>query len=210
MSLKRTVSYFAVASSTFLVGFALLWFSQRQVNQPEKSSNLRTAESTVTTSIVEDQAPKESLFNEIKFPRVWSENETVAGKVEVVESDHLNWSVSLNGKEILTNDGSLPPSVFKHIRSRVSPFDEVLVLWQETGTCCEFGRFWFLGVKADKSYHLSTAIGEGFAHVPNVIVGSDYVKVKVRDGYIPNESKGEGFLPGGTWVLKNGRVRRQR
>lgn len=204
MSTKRTLSYVAIATFTFLLGstLTLIWLSQRQVKPSQPPLIVPLKES----SILE----KPNSLKEIKFPRVWHETVTTAGKVEIVESDFLTWKVTLNGEEIFSDDESLPPDVLKQIRSRVAPFDEVLVLWQESGTCCEFGKFWFLGVKADKSYFLSKAIGNGFAHVPDVIVGNDYVKVKIRSGYMHNEPKETSYLPGGTWILRNGRVRKER
>lgn len=208
MNLKRTASHVAVALLTFTVGITLaaLWLPQRRAERLLQSP----AAVVNANSILQNQASKsDTLLKEIEFPRVWSETLTVAGKVEIVESDFLTWKVSLNGKEILSSDedGSLPPDVLKHVKSRVAPFDEVVVLSQMDGTCCELMRFWFLGLKADGAYFLSKAIGDGFVHVPEVIVEDDNVRVKIRSGYGRHDV---GFMRGGTWMLRNGRVTKQR
>ena len=211
MKLKRIVSHATVAALTFVVGIALasLRSSQERVDNPLQSSlPVLRGTSTAHNQMPESKSPP----GEIEFPRVWGEVATVVGKLEIVESDFFTWKVSLNSTEILSSegDGSLPPSVLKHVGHRVPPFDEVIVLRQVGGTCCEFIRFWFLGLKEDGAYFLSDAIGDGFAHAPQVIVGDGYVKVKVRSGYEHNPLDGDGFLPGGTWVLRNGRVHKEK
>ena len=209
MNLNRIVSRVAVALLTFAVGvtLTLLWLSQRRGIHPQQTHSSAVS----TDSVVHDQASKKDvLLKEVKFPRVWSEAVTVTGKLEVVESDFLTWKVSLNGKEILSSDenGSLPPSVEKHVRSRIKPFDEVVILTQVDGNCCELRRFWFLGLRADGSYLLPKAIGDGFVHGPGIVVGEDSVKVKIRSGYDPRPDV--GFMRGGVWMFKNGKVKRLR
>ncbi|MEO6589401.1 MAG: hypothetical protein ABIP06_08855 [Pyrinomonadaceae bacterium] len=145
-----------------------------------------------------------SLLKERKFPDVWDAKETVAGKLEIIETDFLEWKIVLDGKQILV-DGDLPPNIDAQITNKISPFDEVIVFSQASGTCCEFGRFWFLGLKSDGSYHFSKPIGNGFANIPQVSVGKNYVKVKVRGG---RENHGEFYMPGGEWIFQNGRVRK--
>ena len=209
MNLKRITSHVAIALLTFVVGIALTlcWFSQKQVEQQQQPA----ASVTSAASIAPNQIPKsENLPKEIKFPRVGSEVTTVAGKVEIIESDFLTWTVNLNGREILSSneDGSLPPYVLKHVESRISPFDQVIILGHVDGNCCELLRFWFLGLKADGSYFLSKAIGDGFIHAPEIIVGKESIKVRIRSG--TDLRPHVGFMRGGVWMLRNGRVTKQR
>jgi hypothetical protein len=209
MNPKRAATYVAAATLTFSVGFALARLPRRQErhSRPDAHPSKESADAGRAAPVKSPDAG--TPLEEIRFPRAWSETVTSAGRVEVVESYFLTWKVKLNGREILSSgeEGSLPPGVLKHVRGRVPPFDDVIVLDQATGTCCEFGRFWFLGLRADGSYFLSEAIGDGFAHLPEVAAGRGGVRVTVRSGY---GRHGVGPLRGGTWLLKGGRVIRQK
>jgi hypothetical protein len=203
MYLKRFASHVAVASLTFIASVALtsLLLSQRRVEEAQQSTI-----SVGSANSIQGQASKsEKLLKEIRFPRVWDEVATAGGKLEIVESDFLTWRVSLNGRDLLSSDehGSLPPLVIKH---RVTPFDEVAVIGHADGNCCELHRFWFLGLRSDGSYFLSKAIGDGFVNAPEVIVEGDSLRVRIRSGLDPRPHV--GFMLGGEWVLKNGKVKR--
>ncbi len=209
MYLKRFTSHIAVASLTFAVGVTVtsLLLSRKQLERPQQLP----VSVVSTNSIVQEQGSKSgNLPREVSFPRVWYEVVTVGGKLEIVESDFLTWKVSLNGRELLSSDenGSLPPGVIKHIESRVAPFEEVAVIGHADGNCCELQRFWFLGLRSDGSYFLSKAIGDGFVYAPEVIVEGDSVKVRIRSGR--DARPHVGFMKGGVWVLKNGKVKRLR
>jgi hypothetical protein len=178
-----------------------------QVEQPQQ---LPVSVVSIDSTVQEQISKSGSLPKEVSFPRVWHEVATVSGKLEIVESDFLTWKVSLNGEELLSSDedGSLPPSVIKHIGSRVTPFDEVVVIGHADGNCCELQRFWFLGLRSDGSYFLSKAIGDGFVYAPEVIVEGNSVKVNIRSGHDPRPHI--GFMRGGVWELKNGKVKKLR
>jgi hypothetical protein len=201
MSVRRiTIGIFS-APLTFSIGVAVAWFCfvPRQVVVPREVPAL-----SQKGKPFEIQRTQPSLLKERAFPDVWDAKTTVAGKLEIVETDFLEWKIVLNGNQVLA-DGDLPPQISAQITNKISPFDEIIVFTQASGTCCEFGRFWFLGLKSDGSYHFSKPVGNGFAHVPKVTFSKDYVKVKVRGG---RENHGEYYLPGGEWIFKNGRVRK--
>jgi hypothetical protein len=130
---------------------------------------------------------------------------TVSGGIGSVYTASLKWHISLNDKPILEGEG-VTPTVLRHIKQRVAPFDEVVILHQPEGTYCNGGTFWFLGLKRDGAYQLSQGIGECFAQEPVVTVGRNSVKVTVRGGYGNNRLPEEPYLPGGTWLYQNGRV----
>lgn len=148
------------------------------------------------------------MGREIKFPRTWDKKHTVAGDLEILERDSsLDWQIKLDGKVILTGDG-LPPGIEKDINIRIAPFDEVIILTQESGSCCELGNFRFLGLSRNKSYRLPKAIGDGFAYRPKISTGKDLVKIKIHGGNTNHHLAGEPYLFGGTWIFKNGKVRK--
>lgn len=130
---------------------------------------------------------------------------TVAGDLSIVRVEPLKYRITLAGKLILEVEG-LSPDVLIHVKRRVPPFDEVIVLHRVQGTYCNGGTFWFLGLKRNGSHHLSQGIGECFAYEPVVTVGGNFVKVRVRGGFGNNPLPGEPYLSGGMWHYKNSRV----
>src|SRR5258708_26202565 len=148
--------------------------------------------------------------NEITFPRTFDEISTVAGKLEIIEPNQpLDWQIKLDGKVILEGD-DLPPVIEKDIHKHILPFEEVIVLTQESGTCCEIGNFRFLGLSRNKSYKISKSIGDGFAYRPTISIGKDFVQVKVRGGNTSHHFVEEPYLFGRTWVFENGKSRKIR
>ena len=143
------------------------------------------------------------------FPAVLEEVETVAGKVDVYHrAESLSWSVRINGASVLESDKSLFPYILKHIKTRISPFDELIIFHRVEGTYCNGGRFWFLGLKRDGTHKVFDGIGQCFAVEPKVTVGRNYVKVSVRGGFGNRPLDGEPYLNGGVWVFQNGRIRK--
>jgi hypothetical protein len=132
---------------------------------------------------------------------------TVAGDLRIVYGNPVKDKdrITLSGKVIL-EDEELSPDILNHIKRRIPPFDEVVVLHRVRGTYCNGGTFWILGLKRNGSYHISRGIGECFAHEPVVTVGNGSVKVRVRSGFGNHPLPGEPYLPGGIWLYKNGRV----
>ncbi len=128
---------------------------------------------------------------------------TVAGTLDVIETDFLVWKVVLNGKVILADSGEFPPHIDFQEQKRIFPFDEVIVLSAEGGNCCEFIRFWFIGVKYDGGFFISKPIGDGFAHQPTFSSGEGFVKVKIGGG---PDSHRWSYLSGGEWVFRKGKV----
>ncbi len=212
MSARRISFNIFSALLTFSVSVAAAWFYflPKQVVTPQENQALPLKENpfefsnSQSSKLFEIPKAQNSPLKERTFPDVWDAKTTVAGKLEIIETDFLEWKIVLDGKQILA-DGDLPPHIDAQITSKISPFDEVIVFSQSSGTCCEFGRFWFLGLKVDGSYHFSKPIGNGFAGAPKVSVVKNYVKVKIRGGH---ENNDEFYLPGGEWILQNGRVRR--
>jgi len=145
-----------------------------------------------------------SSLRQRTFPDVRDTTITVAGKLEIIKTDPINWKIVLNGKLVLAGEG-LPPEIEKEVRKRIASFDTVIVLTEETGTCCELGPFRFLGLRSNGTFVITEAIGDGFAFHPQISATDKYVKVRLRDG---RESSGIGRVPGGEWIFENGRVRK--
>lgn len=212
MCLKRIKFSFFTAFLTFFIGVAAAWFyfSPNQVVVPQEALNSRLKVKPIefinsqSSELFEIPKTQTSPIKERSFPEVLDAKETIAGKLEIIETDFLEWKIVLNGKQIFA-DTDLPPNIDAQITGRFSPFEEVIVFSQASGTCCELGRFWFLGLKSDGSYRFSESIGNGFANIPQISAGKNYVKVKVRGG---RENHGEFYLPGGEWIFQNGRVRK--
>ncbi|MGI9035999.1 MAG: hypothetical protein ACR2GD_08170 [Pyrinomonadaceae bacterium] len=212
-SRRITFSLF-LALLTFSIGVAVADFLPKQIVVPQETQALPLAlplkensfefSNSQSSKLFEIPKAQNSPLKERAFPDVEDTKVTVAGKLEIISTDFLEWKIVLDGKQIFA-DGDLPPQIVAQITRKVSPFDEVIVFMQESGNCCEFGRFWFFGLKSDGSYHFSKPIGDGFAGVPKISVGKNYVKVKVRGGL---ENHGEFYLPGGEWIFKNGHVRK--
>lgn len=200
MKARQILTGLFSASVTFCLGVVLasLWLVFKPLGTTREAQP-PTAETITPKSYA---SPRPPPFKERTFPDVWGEKTTVAGNLQIIETGPFEWKITLGGKQIYS-DEDLPPQIEGHVAGAIPPFDEVVVLSQASGTCCEFRRFWFLGLKSDGSSFLSKPIGHGFADVPVISTGRDYVKVKVRGG---RENHGEGFLPGGEWVFRNGRV----
>lgn len=140
---------------------------------------------------------------------VLEEVETVAGKVDVYHrAEPLSWSVRVNGASVLESDKSLSPYILKHIKTRIAPYDELIIFHRVEGTYCNGGRFWFLGLKRDGTHKVFDGIGQCFAAEPTVRVGRNYVKVSVRGGFGNRPLDGEPYLNGGMWLFHNGRIRK--
>jgi hypothetical protein len=151
---------------------------------------------------------QQSATQDLKYPFVKDRALTVAGEVTVVLPEMHKWQLQLNGQVILDGDveGAISPSILKHVRRRVPPFDGVIVLHQVEGSYCNGGMFRFLGLGRNGSFELSKGVGECFAREPVVSAGRGYVRVTVRGGYGNNPIPGEPYLPGGTWLYQRGRV----
>jgi hypothetical protein len=196
MTSKRFILGITFAAITFSVGIYTAKFysptSQIDVSSSVGSSIYIPAETSNT---------RPSPLRERTFPDIRDTKTTVAGKLEI-ETDSLNWKIVLNGNDVLAGEGS-PPQIEKELRKRITPFDEVIVLTDETGTCCEIGPFRFLGLRSNGTFVITEAIGDGFAFHPQISATDEYVKVRIRGG---SESSGTGRLPGGEWIFENGQV----
>ena len=146
-----------------------------------------------------------NLAQGMQYPYVSYRAKTVAGDLQVVLPALGKWHLQL-GDKIIFHDDSVAMAVLKHITQKIAPFDEVVILHRCNGTYCNGGTFWFLGLKQDGSYRLSTGVGKCFAHEPIVITGQNYLKVTVKGGYGNNRMEREPYLPRGTWLYKNGQV----
>lgn len=148
--------------------------------------------------------PQLNLAQGLEYPREVTRLKTIAGDLQITLLAQGKWCLKLADKIILQED-NLQMSVLKYINQKITPFDEVVVLHRPEGSYCNGGTFWFLGLKHDGTYQLSTGIGECFAQTPVVIAGKNMIKVTVKGGY-GNNRIDEPYLRGGTWFYKNGRV----
>ena len=193
MTSKRFILGIISAALTFSIGIYVAKF-----NFPTGQFEIYTSVDTVISNT------RPSPSRERTFPDVRNTKTTVAGKLEIVKTDPLNWKIVLSGKDVLTGKG-LPPQIKKEVKKRITPFDQVIVLTEATGTCCELGPFRFLGLRSNGTFVITEAIGDGFAFHPQISATDKYVKVRLRDG---RESSGIGRVPGGEWIFENGRVRK--
>jgi hypothetical protein len=141
---------------------------------------------------------------------------TVAGELEIIPLDETcKFNVALGGKVILTTDcevesnpwASTPiPTIHSHHKTKVSPFDEVVLLQMNMlGNACDGGPLLFLGLKKDQTYAWSEPIDFCGGKAPVVTWGSSRVTVRIPGGP-PN--RGSGYIPGETWVYQNGAVKK--
>jgi hypothetical protein len=199
----------AAALLTFIVGIAAtyLWLSGRHLALDEKSPITSAGGNLPLNADAGGQEPANLNVPKEQYPGVFERVDTIAGEVEIINSAPPSWQISLNGRPILKGE-SLPPSILEHVKRGISPYDDVIVFHRLEGSYCGGGTFWFLGIRRDGSYYLSEGIGECFADFPIVLLGTDYVKVRVRGGYGINPAPGEPYLPGGTWLFKGGHVKK--
>jgi hypothetical protein len=144
---------------------------------------------------------------------------TVAGELKVFQLDKRllgdRFSVTLNNAVILETNGDDESSRFhdypviqilKRVSKGVPPFDEVIVFQQFMwGNACDGGPIWFLGLKKNGSFEISADIDFCGGRAP--IIREDHNKITVIIlGGPPN--RGTGYIPGKTWVYKNGKVKR--
>ena len=146
---------------------------------------------------------------------------TVAGELKVLQLDEKllgdRFSVTLNNDIILKTDGDDESSRFnifpviqilRRISKKILPFDEVIVFQQKMwGNACSGGPIWFLGLKKNGSFEVSDAIDVCGGEDPIIKEGLDKITVIIA-GYSPKY--GRGYIPGETWVYKNGKVRKLR
>lgn len=85
---------------------------------------------------------------------------TKAGKLSVYSSVVVDECVIKLGKKVITKyECSYSPEVLKHIKTSVSPFDEVLVFQnQMIGNMCDGTDIFFLGLNKDGTYKISSSV----------------------------------------------------
>lgn len=139
---------------------------------------------------------------------------TVAGMLVFQEVESwCRYSVALGNRVILaTNckDSRSPfsefpiPAVLKHFGAGPAPFDEVVVLQQRMiGNACNGGPLWFLGLRRDGSYQVSTPIDFCGGKDPVVRPEAGRITIFVPGGP-PN--RGEGYIPSETWAFQDGNL----
>ncbi len=176
------------------------WFLNPEMFKVKKM-NIRTILIILAFSLM----PQTNFAQELQYPFVVTRVKTIAGDLKIILPTQGKWHLKLADK-IIFQDDSIQMGVLKHINQKIKPFDEVIVLHRREGSYCNGGTFWFLGLKQDGTYQLSTGVGECFSQEPVVVVGKNFVKVTVKSGYGNNRVEGEPYLQGGTWFYKNGQI----
>jgi hypothetical protein len=176
------------------------WFLNHEMFKVKKM-NIRTILIILAFSLF----PQTNLAQGLQYPYVVTHVKTIAGDLKIVFPTQGKWHLKL-GDKIIFQDDFIQMSVLKHIKQKIAPFDEVVVLHRREGSYCSGGTFWFLGLKQDGIYQLSTGVGECFSQEPEVVVGKNFVKVTVKSGYGNNRVEGEPYLQGGTWFYENGQI----
>lgn len=141
---------------------------------------------------------------------------TTAGELRITQLDEgelgQKFAVTLGDKPVLQTDGegggqfseAPVPGILKRFKA-VPPYAEVLVFQQHMwGNACDGGPLWFLGLKRDGSFDVSTPIDFCGGRPPTLTRSAGRVVVNIPGGP-PN--RGRGYIPGETWVYENGRVR---
>ena len=141
---------------------------------------------------------------------------TPAGEIRITQLDAgelgNKFAVTLGDKSILQTNGeedgqfsdSPVPTILKHFNA-VTPYDTVVVFQQNMwGNACDGGPLWFLGLKRDGTFSVSSPIDFCGGRPPVIRQTAGRIIVTLPGGP-PN--RGEGYIPTETWVYENGRVR---
>jgi hypothetical protein len=144
---------------------------------------------------------------------------TPAGEIRITQLDAgelgNKFAVTLGDKSILQTNGeedgqfsdSPVPTILKHFDT-VTPFDAVVVFQQNMwGNACDGGPLWFLGLKRDGTFSVSSPIDFCGGRPPVIKQTAGRIVVTLPGGP-PN--RGSGYIPTETWVYENGRVRQLR
>ena len=144
---------------------------------------------------------------------------TKAGELKVLQLDKgemgCKFSVALDEKVILKTDceskstefHAFPiPSILASFNSKVSPYDEIVVLQQSMwGNACGGGPVWVLGLKTNGSFKRLNVIDYcGDFDVINKQIGNQ-IFITLHQSGIRN--KGFGYFPQQTWIYENGLVK---
>lgn len=142
--------------------------------------------------------------------------QTVAGELKVIQLDKgelgSRFIVTLDGKTIVKTDGDdelnplhiFPvPTILKRY-ALVRPYDEVVIFQQNMwGNACNGGPLWFLGLKRDGSFAISSNVEHCGGPDP-IIRRQRYQIIVSIPAHSPN--RGQGYIPKETWLYKNGQV----
>jgi hypothetical protein len=141
---------------------------------------------------------------------------TPAGEIRITQLDEgelgNKFAVTLGDKSILQTNGeedgqfsdSPVPTILKHFNA-VTPYDAVVVFQQNMwGNACDGGPLWFLGLKRDGTFSVSSPIDFCGGRPPTITQSASRIVVTIPGGP-PN--RGRGYIPGETWVYENGQVR---
>lgn len=143
---------------------------------------------------------------------------TVAGELKIIQLDEgelgNKYAVILDGNTILRTDADAEgsrfsdfpvPTILRHFKNGVPPYDEVILFQQNMwGNACNGGPLWFLGLKRDGSFSISTPIDFCGGRGPIIRASRDAIIVIIPGGP-PN--RGRGYVPRETWVYQNGEVK---
>jgi len=146
---------------------------------------------------------------------------TVAGELKIVQLDDgelgNKFAVMLGENSILKTDGEKEgsrffdfpvPNILRHFKNGVRPFDEVVLFQQNMwGNACDGGPLWFLGLNRNGSFVISSSVDFCGGREPIIREGANNVTIIIPGGP-PN--RGEGYIPGETWIYQNGEVKRVR
>ena len=141
---------------------------------------------------------------------------TPAGEIRITQLDEgelgNKFAVTLGDKSILQTNGeedgqfsdSPVPTILKHFAA-VKPYDEVIVFQQNMwGNACDGGPLWFLGLKRDGSFSVSSPVDFCGGRPPVLKQTAGRIVITLPGGP-PN--RGSGYIPTETWVYENGQVR---
>lgn len=141
---------------------------------------------------------------------------TPAGEIRITQLDAgelgNKFAVTLGDRSILQTNGeedgqfsdSPVPTILKHFNA-VKPYDEVVVFQQNMwGNACDGGPLWFLGLKRDGTFGVSSPIDFCGGRPPVMKQTAGRIVVTLPGGP-PN--RGSGYIPTETWVYENGQVR---
>lgn len=147
------------------------------------------------------------MFTFISFAQERNyEINTSAGKLTVSStSGELECVINLGKKVISTYECDTSPEILKHVKTAVSPFDEVIVFQNRMlGNACNGTDVFLLGINKNGNYEISEPIGYCGGPAPIVAVGTSKITVTFPRRR-PN--RGTGWLRKEVWEYKDGKIR---
>lgn len=147
--------------------------------------------------------------------KVLEHRATIAGELTITQLGE-SWAegpfrIALGDRTVLETDNDLPaegmpiPSILTSFRGGLTPYDEIVVMQQNTaGNACNGGPIWFLGLNNGGGFTVSEPID--FCGGADPVIERKGAGIMLTfPGGTPNHGAGE--LPTEVWLFENGAAR---